>query len=160
MQTPIVTRDLSKEAPHSPRVRFGGFGVLARTTDKCRASMAGTAGEYHYDCPLDNQLFRFKGVTAEQFQEVVASAKDYEEVANWLASTGTRKTPYEINAWSDRMEGAKVLNMPEMNDPERRERFIANCHKLGLHPELTTLFGWLEEDDAASFHPHLHVSEK
>jgi hypothetical protein len=160
MKTPIVARDLRKEAPHSPRARFGGFAILGRTIDKCRAVMAGTLGEYHFDCPLDNQLFRFKGVTADQFTLAVTSAKNYEDVATWLESTGTRKTPYEINAWSDRMECTRVLNLSEMSDAQMREGFHESCQKLGLDPELTTWFGWLEADDEASFHPHLQASEK
>lgn len=53
MSTPIIDRDLTKQAPHSPRDRIGGFAIASRTVDKCRASQAGTLGEYHYDCPLD-----------------------------------------------------------------------------------------------------------
>ena len=64
MNTPIIDRDLSKQAPHSPRERIGGFAIACRAVDKCRASLAGSLGEYHYDCPLDNQLFSFKGITA------------------------------------------------------------------------------------------------
>ena len=68
MSTPIIDRDLSKQAPHSPRERIDGFAIASRTVDKCRASMAGMLGEYHYDCPLDNVLFSFNGITGEQFK--------------------------------------------------------------------------------------------
>lgn len=50
-------KDLSKEPPASPRVRTGGYAVLARMADKGRAEIAGTAGDYHFACPLDNCLF-------------------------------------------------------------------------------------------------------
>jgi hypothetical protein len=52
MKTPIENRDLTKQAPHSPRDRYGDFAILGRTVDKCRASIAETLGEYHYDCSL------------------------------------------------------------------------------------------------------------
>jgi len=57
---------LTKQAPHSPRQRIAGFAIAARTVDKCRASLAGTLGEYHYDCPLDNKLFSFKAEVVVQ----------------------------------------------------------------------------------------------
>src|SRR5437879_3806180 len=50
-------KDLTQEPPRSPRERLGGFVIFARTVDKCRADLAGTIGEYHFDCPLDNMLF-------------------------------------------------------------------------------------------------------
>jgi len=76
MSTPIIDRDLSKQAPNSPRERIGGFAIASRTVDKCRASLAGTLGEYHYDCPLDNVLFSFKGINGEQFKAVVLSCEN------------------------------------------------------------------------------------
>lgn len=155
MKTPIVARDLSKEPPHSPRARFGGFAILGRAVDKCRASIAGTIGSYHYDCPLDNQLFRFKGINGEQFKKAVAKADNYEDVADWVAANGTKKTPEEIEAWSEEMEKMRVLDIPDMKSPEGRASFLESCRKLGLEAEKTTVFEWLEADDAASFHPHL-----
>ena len=66
MNTPVVARDLTKQAPHSPRERIAGFAIASRAIDKCRASLAGVLGDYRYDCPLDNTLFDFKGITSEQ----------------------------------------------------------------------------------------------
>ena len=86
MSTPIIDRDLTKQAPHSPRERIGGFAIASRTVDKCRASLAGTLGEYHYDCPLDNVLFSFKGINGEQFKAAVRAAKTYEEIGRLAAS--------------------------------------------------------------------------
>ena len=60
MSTPFVVRDLNKQAPHSPRERLAGFAIANRTIDKCRASLAGTLGQYHYDCPLDNIAFQLQ----------------------------------------------------------------------------------------------------
>jgi hypothetical protein len=146
MNTPIVARDLTKQAPHSPRERVGGFAIACRTVDKCRASLAGTLGEYHYDCPLDNLLFRFKGITGEQFKGAVKIAKDYEEVGAWLQANGTTKTPAEIKTWSDEMEASSP-----MNDPEKRNYFMESCSKLLLNPETNSTFDWLEADDRATF---------
>jgi hypothetical protein len=146
MNIPIIDRDLSKQAPHSPRERIGGFAIACRAVDKCRASLAGALGEYHYDCPLDNQLFSFKGVTADQFKAAVKAAKNYDDVGIWLLANGTAKTPPEIEDWSDDQEAGSP-----MKNPEKRARFIENCHRLGLDPDKTTMFDWLEADDRFSF---------
>ena len=146
MNTPIIDRDLTKQAPHSPRERTGGFVIADRATDKCRASIAGTQGEYHYDCPLDNVLFSFKGITGAQFKTAVQAAKNYQDIGIWLQANGTKKTPDEIKAWSDEVEAGSM-----MKNPEKRAFFTEECKKLGLDPEKTSTFDWLEADDRASF---------
>jgi len=144
--TPIVSRDLAKQAPRSPRERLAGFAIARRTLDKCRAGIAGTLGEYHYDCPLDNMLFSFKGITGEQFQTAVQASTNDDEVGAWLLANGTAKTPAEIKAWSDEMEAASL-----MKNPEKRAYFIKACSELGLNPQMNTTFDWLEADDRESF---------
>ena len=146
MNTPIIARDLAKQAPHSPRERLAGFAIASRAVDKCRASLAGTPGEYHYDCPLDNLLFTFKGINGEQFKTAVKASTNYEEVGAWLQANGTAKTPVEIKSWSDEMEAGSL-----MKDPEKRSYFIESCARLGLNPQMNTTFDWLEADDRASF---------
>ncbi|HXC99705.1 MAG TPA: DUF5069 domain-containing protein [Verrucomicrobiae bacterium] len=142
MSTPIIDRDLNKVAPHSPRDRIAGFVIASRAVDKCRATLAGTPGEYHYDCPLDNMLFSFKGITGDQFKTVVQTSTNYEEIGAWLQANGTAKTPAEIKTWSDAMESSSM-----MKNPEKRSYFIEECSKLGLNPEMNTTFNWLEADD-------------
>src|SRR5258708_8079282 len=122
MSTPIIPRDLTKEAPHSPRERIAGFAIASRAIDKCRASVAGTLGEYRYDCPLDKMLFTFKGITGEQFKTGTQAATDYEQVGAWLQANGTTKTAGEIKTWPDETETAT----PTKN-PEKRYCFIQNC---------------------------------
>ena len=56
--------DLAAHPPRSPRVRLGGFVILPRILDKGRAEIAETAGEYHYNCPLDRHWFEFAGIDA------------------------------------------------------------------------------------------------
>jgi hypothetical protein len=146
MSNPITARDLTKEAPHSPRYRVGGFIIAARTADKCKANLNGKLGEYHYDCPLDNVLFGFKGINGEQFKAAVQAAATYEDIAAWLQKNGTPKTPEEIKAWSDSVDADSLYNYPE-----KREFFVGECKKLGLDPAKTTTFQWLEADDRASF---------
>ncbi len=149
MNTPILDRNLTIEAPHSPRARVAGFAIASRAVDKCRASITGKLGEYHYDCPLDNMLFSFKGITGAQFKTAVQAAKNYEDVGTWLLANGTEKTPPEIEDWSDDQEAGSM-----MKNPEKRAYFAEECKKLGLDPEKTSTFDWLEADDRASFKSH------
>ena len=144
--TPITPRDLRKQAPHSPRIRTAGFVIAMRTADKCRASLVGSLGEYHYDCPLDNLLFTFKGITCAQFTNAVQAAKTYEDIGAWLLLNGTPKTPAEIKAWSDGVEASSL-----MKTPASRGNFIESCHKIGLNPEMNSTFDWLEADDRHTF---------
>jgi hypothetical protein len=64
--------DLRVRPPRSPRLRLGPFILLARCLDKCRAHLAGVAGEYEYDSMIDRWLFAFKGITGGAFKAIVA----------------------------------------------------------------------------------------
>jgi len=142
----MKTKDLTKEAPRSPRVRIRDYVILARAIDKARAGIAGKAGEYDYNCPLDRTLFTFKGVTGDEFLEQVKRGHSDEQLGIWLDEQGVPKTPEEIQAWSDSMEGYCLYN-----NLEKRESFVAECVRLGLNPAKTTLFEWLDADDRVSF---------
>ena len=96
MSTPITVRDLTKQAPHSPRERAGGFVIASRAVDKCRAVLAGTPGEYHYDCPLDNMLFGFKGITGEQFKTAVQASKVMKTLAPGCRPMARQKPPQKL----------------------------------------------------------------
>ncbi|SRR5581483_7035761 len=139
-------KDLIKEPPRSPRIRIGGYAILGRTIDKCRALLAGNIGEYHFDCPLDNFLFGFKGITGDDFKTQVANGLNDDALAQWVDRNGLPKTPEEIKEWSEGVEAARPHD-----DPERREWFAEQCKPLGLDPAKTTLFDWLEADDKASY---------
>jgi starvation-inducible DNA-binding protein len=154
MNTPIIAQDLTKQAPHSPRNRIAGFAIASRAVDKCNAELTGKLGEYHYDCPLDNVLFTFKGITGAQFKSAVQASKTYEDVGTWLLANGTSKTSAEIKTWSDEIEASSP-----MKTAEKRDSFINNCSKLGLIPETSTTFDWLEADDRASFTPQIHTKK-
>ena len=145
MHKNVIGKDLTKEAPRSPRIRVGGYAILGRTIDKCRALVVGNIGEYHFDCPLDNMLFGFKGVKGADFKAQIENGASDQQMAEWLDSNGEKKTPDEIKRWGDEV----TANNP-YNDPERRDWFIEQTKPLGLDPAKTTLFDWLEIDDKAS----------
>src|SRR5256885_3982065 len=95
----VTGKDLTKEAPRSPRIRVGGYAILGRTIDKCRALVAGNIGEYHFDCPLDNTLFGFKGVKGNDFQAQIENGASDQPMAAWLDPNGLKKTAEEIQRW-------------------------------------------------------------
>src|ERR1700758_3871582 len=87
-----LAKDLSKDFPRSPRETLAGYVLAGRALDKCRATLAGTAGEYHFDCPLDNFFFSFSEIGAEEFKAFVATGASDEEVAKWIEEKA-RKRP-------------------------------------------------------------------
>jgi hypothetical protein len=145
MKKKITGQDLGKEAPRSPRIRVGGYAILGRTIDKCRALVAGNIGEYHFDCPLDNMLFGFKGVRGDDFRAQIEHGASDQEIIEWLNQSGEKKTPAEIKRWSEKVEASSLYD-----DLEKHDFFVEKTKKLGLDPEKTTTFEWLEVDDRVS----------
>ncbi len=141
----MTGKDLSKAAPRSPHVTIGGYVILARTIDKCRASLWGNLGDYHFDCPLDNQLFGFKEIKGADFKAFVAEGKTDEEILAWVTSHGLIKTPDEVTAWS---ETAATNNYSD--EPNKKGWLEGENTRLGLDKD-ATLFQMLDADDAASF---------
>ena len=69
-------KDLTKEAPASPKSRVGGYIILARLADKARAEfMGGNIGEYHTDCPLDHMLLDWKGVHYSDVKKLIVETR-------------------------------------------------------------------------------------
>jgi hypothetical protein len=142
--TKIPAKDLSSEPPRSPRQLIAGYAILARCLDKGRAELNNTSGEYHFACPLDQMFLTFKGVSAEDIQKLLREGASDEAVADWLSTNGNNVTRKEIDAWSAKMAD---MRPSENEDAEKRTWFADECARLGLDPEETTLFDYLEEDD-------------
>lgn len=93
--------DLTQRPPRSPRVRLGGYVILPRILDKCRATLAGKNGEYHYNCPMDRRWFDYVGIDADALKAEVATGKGDWEMLQWInARARHRRTEPEIMAWS------------------------------------------------------------
>lgn len=145
MNANLQAKDLTKEAPRSPNVTLGGFVILARTIDKCRATIAGTNGEYHFDCPLDNNLFGFKGIKGDDFKAYVATGVSDAEIVDWVRAHGTPKTDAEIAEWS-----ARAQKDTFEGKPDKQAWLQGELKRVGL-PETGTLFEFLDADDAQSY---------
>ena len=94
--------DLNSAFPRSPRETLGGYVIAGRTLDKCRAELAGTLGEYHFDCPLDNVFFDFTGITADQFRAVVGSGASDEEIGEWIEENANQGDRHDVQQQSER----------------------------------------------------------
>lgn len=112
MTNNINALDLTTEFPRSPRETIAGYVVAARTLDKCRAVIAGTAGEYHFDCPLDQFFLSFIGITAEDFKDFVATGADDDTVAKWITENAKNHTQEEIVLWNNDLRYKRISEMP------------------------------------------------
>jgi hypothetical protein len=146
MEQNVKGKDLTQEAPRSPKTTVGGYVILGRTLDKCRALLTGDIGEYHFDCPLDNMLFGWKGIKGDDFKAEVEKGASDEEMVKWVDAHGEKKSDDEKKQWVGEMMKKSLYN-----DPEKRDYFVEETKKLGMDPATTTLFEWLDADDKASY---------
>lgn len=123
----IKAKDLTREPPRGPRDRIGRYVVLARAVDKGRAELNGSAGEYHFNCPLDQRLFNFKKVDAEEVRELLRSGATDEQVVKWFDERGDEQRDQDIKAWCDDVEAFRPYE-----DGEMKDWFVAVCKPLGL----------------------------
>lgn len=139
--------DLTQRPPRSPRIRLGGYNLLPRIIDKCRATLAGCNGEYNFACPLDMRFFEFVGIAPEAFKKQVARGLGDGELLNWVAGHAKNKrTDPEIVAWSAWGETRGPL------DPESREYFNELHKKAGPKREdIASWFELLDLDDHVSY---------
>jgi hypothetical protein len=108
----LLAKDLTKEYPRSPRETLAGYVIAARTLDKCRAALAGTAGEYHFDCPLDNQFLGFTGIKADDFKACVAAGATDAEIGQWITQHSSVKDRAKIVAWNNKLRCTRLCDMP------------------------------------------------
>lgn len=111
--------DLTQSFPRGPRERLAGIAMLPRTIDKARARIAGTLGEYFYDCPMDKRLFETLGVSGEDFAALVARAPDDDAVVAALRARGPMPSGDALES-----HNAAIGSWSPSSD-EGRARFIA-----------------------------------
>jgi len=104
--------DLTKEFPRSPRETLGGYIHAGRLLDKCRAAVAGTLGEFHYNCPLDRQFFDFTGIDHEAFKAFVATGADDTAVGAWIEAHSQVKDRETVVQWNNKMRDLRLSEMP------------------------------------------------
>ena len=104
--------DLSKEFPRSPRVTLAGYVIAARMLDKCRAVIAGTQGEYHFNCPLDQMFISFTEIDVDAFRAFVATGADDATVAEWITAHAKDNSQDAIVQWNNELRYKRISEMP------------------------------------------------
>jgi hypothetical protein len=139
--------DLTQRPPRSPRVRLGGYVILARCLDKGRATLVGKNGEYHFDCPTDKYFFEFAGINAKELKKQLALGKGDGEILEWIKKhSKTKPSDHEIAQWSTFREQRTP------GDVETKRWFTDEVAKLTMTREdISTWFDWLDLDDYVSF---------
>lgn len=142
------TNDLTSRPPRSLRVRLGRYAILPRMLDKCRATIAGTNGEYHYNCPVDQHFLRFTGIDAEELKTEVATGKGDGEILEWIEANAKHpREQWEIAQWSHFHETRGVDS-----DTETLAWFAESVGKLTTTREdVRTLADFLDLDDFVTF---------
>ena len=137
--------DLRRHPPRSPRVTLGGYVHLPRLIDKARAHLAGTGGDYHYDCPLDARFFGFTGIKPEAFLEAVRTADSDSAVLAWVRAHAPKDSA-AIDLWS------AALSRRGPSDAEMHAWFAERLQALApQRDDISTFFDLLDLDDHASF---------
>ncbi len=149
MTLPLIKApDLTQRPPRSMRVRLGGYAILPRILDKCRAVLVEKNGEYNFDCPLDHQFFKFTGVKSDAFKNEVAQGHGDSAILAWVQSQAlVPRSPWEIEQWSDFHD-----RRGPSSDAETLAYFASTLAKFSTTRE--DIFSWadlLDLDDHFSF---------
>jgi hypothetical protein len=105
--------DLTKHYPASPYTTCGGYVLAQRAVDKCRASLVGTPGPYHYDCPLDNFFLGFAGIKADALKDFIATGADDDAVGAWIEKNATPRAKVEVVKWNNDLRYKRVSELPD-----------------------------------------------
>jgi hypothetical protein len=142
------TPDLTQHPPRGARVRLGGYVIVPRMLDKCRASIAGKNGEYHYACPLDQRFLQFAGINPDALKAEVAKGLSDSEILAWIqANASIKHTPVEIAQWSCFQASGGPTNN------ESREYFneLVAGAKADKRDDIAGWFDLLDVDDYVTF---------
>ena len=141
------TLDLTQRPPRSPRVRLGGYAMLARVIDKARALLAGTIGDYKYNNPMDQHLFAFTGIAPDALLEQAKTGAGDWALLVWVNENASpKRAAHEIRSWTSWLE-----TMP-VGEAEDLEWFAAQAKRINpARTDLQTIMDYLDADDHVSF---------
>jgi hypothetical protein len=105
--------DLSRGFPSSPHAMLGGYILAKRAVDKCRADLAGTVGEYHTDCPLDNIFLGFAGIKFADLKDLLATGAEDAAVGKWIEERATKRPRIEIIKWNNSWRYKRISETPD-----------------------------------------------
>jgi hypothetical protein len=105
--------DLTKGFPGSPHAMLGGYVLAKRCVDKGRAVLAGTNGEYHFDCPLDNMFLGFAEIKGSDLKEFLATGADNDATAKWITEHAKKRERIEIIKWNNELRYKRLSELPD-----------------------------------------------
>ena len=109
-----LAKDLRKVYPKSPREVLGGYVILPRCLDKCRAFLLEMNGEYNFwPCSLCSQLEEFTGVDHEEMKDFVATGATDDEMGEWFKEKSKVKERMEVIRWNNKMRDLRLSEMPD-----------------------------------------------
>ena len=121
------------------RVKMEGYVHLARMIDKCRATLAGTEGEYIYPCPMDERLLKFAGITDEEFTATVKANPTDQSVTQWFKQASIPHQQEELHEWNEMM----LTRGPSTPDKQKYFDKLRNA----VDPSRTDLTAWSDLQD-------------
>ena len=138
--------DLTAHAPRSPYNRdVAGIYDAARIADKARADKAGKLNDYIYNCPIDQRILGFLGISAETYQEGAYENPNDVEFSDWVFEN-TNREQWEISQFNAQMASSG----PESD--EQKEFFSSTLNEIAPErTDITTWFDLLDIDDEVSY---------
>jgi hypothetical protein len=127
--------DLTKHYPRSVKEKIAGVVMIARATDKGKAKLAGTNGEYNYSCPMDQAVLGFLGIDPDKYLEVIKNAKSDSEIEAFVAQHAAKKTPHEIEQFNSNFLGYSPEHGSE------GEKYFLNLRN-EVAPDRTDVTAW------------------
>jgi hypothetical protein len=101
-----------KEFPRSPRATLAGYVLAARAVDKCRAVLVDWQGEYHSNCPLDQQWLKFAEIEYEAFKSVIATGATDDDIAAWVGEHARKRSRSDIVVWNNKERDLCLSDLP------------------------------------------------
>ncbi len=92
---------------------LAGYVLAKRCVDKGRAAAAGTAGEYHFDCPLDNFFLGFAEIKGSDLKDFLATGADDAAVAEWITKHAKKRERIEIIKWNNEWRYKRLSELPD-----------------------------------------------
>jgi hypothetical protein len=140
-----LAKDLTRDYPRSPRETLGGYIIAARMLDKCRAVLAGTQGEYDFDCKLDNYFLSFSGINANEFKDFVATGASDEDVAKWIQAHAKQKDRTEIIVWNNTVRDRRLSEMEPQFQVFMEDYIAENLPKGAIVYHIFDIFDYEEK---------------
>jgi len=129
--------DLIKGYPRSVRDKFAGVVQLGRATDKGRALAAGTIGEYHYNCPMDQAVFGFLGIDHDAYLGLIKAGKSDSELQSYARDFVEKKSHAEVDEWN-----ANFLNYAPEAGSDGEKYFLELRNSVA--PDRTDVTAWAD----------------